>query len=295
MDLGRERTDQAGSPAWPARACAHVTAYELLDLAQSRPEPAGAGPTLRLPREAKRHDWPEVVLLLNYALHAASQPRGGDTSAHLAEMFIATDAADDTADDTPLRALCLATRAERSTHSPSTVAAEEAALARAVALLDEEGGSPVDRPVADIACALGYQSRELWELEEEMYLRATHELQTRVPAPFDRAQELTRRVVVINRLEAHSAWACALMEMGDRDTARQRARQLNDLDPADRARLPQQWLWDLGAGRVPPQRDRLGPRADVLPPGDGPSGRFDPAGIPLVRDARPGDSAPGRR
>lgn len=236
MDLWRERGEQAEAVTpWSARASAHVTADELVELAQSRHDPDRVRHLLR---EASRRGWHEVVLLLNYALLSASQPAGGDFSAPLAEMFVAADAADDTA----LQALCLATQAERSAHSADLVAAEEAALARAVALLDEEGGSPVDRPAAYVACALGYQTRELWELEEEMYERASHELRTTLPAPFDRAQELTRRVVLVNRLEAHSAWACALMEMGDRDAARQRARRLKDLDPAELARLPEQWL-----------------------------------------------------
>jgi hypothetical protein len=240
MDLWRERGERAEAVTpWSARASAHVTAYELVELAQSRPDPDRVH---RLLREANRRGWHEVVLLLNYALLSTSQPVGGDFSAQLAEMFVAAEAADDTA----LKALCLATQAERSAHSADLVAAEEAALARAVALLDEEGGSPVDRPAAYVACALGYQTRELWELEEEMYQRASHELRTTLPAPFDQAQEMTRRVVLVNRLEAHSAWACALMEMGDRDAARHRARQL-DLDPAELARLPEQWLRDLWA------------------------------------------------
>jgi diguanylate cyclase (GGDEF)-like protein len=241
MDPGRARAEGAEEVTpWPARASAHVAAWELVQLAQSSPEPAEVH---RLLRTAKAHGWHEVVLVLNYALLAASQPVGEDISAQLAEMFVAAEAADDAA----LRALCLATRAERSAHSPNLVAAEEAALARAVALLDEEGGSPVDRPAAYIACALAYQARELWELEEEMYVRASHELSTRLPAPFDQAQELISRTVLTNRIEAHSAWACALMELGDRDGARQRAKQANDLDPAERERLPQQWRWDLWA------------------------------------------------
>jgi|NGEPerStandDraft_6_1074524.scaffolds.fasta_scaffold17373_1 diguanylate cyclase (GGDEF)-like protein len=225
---------------WAARADAHVAAYEMLELTQSRPEPAELHRHLR---EARRHGWHEVVLILHYALLTAAQPSGGDTGPHLATMFVAADAAEDTA----LTALCLATQAERSAHSPQSVPAEEAALARAVALLDEEGGSPVDRPTAYIGCALGYRARELWEMEEEMYARASEELRVPLAPPFDRAQEMISRAVLVNRLEAHATWACALMEIGDRDGARQRARRLKDLDPTDRARLPQQWLWDLWA------------------------------------------------
>ena len=224
-----------------ARAEAHVAAYELLERAQSEPDPAQLRRRLD---EAERNGWHEVRLLLNYALLATDALAGGvHAGSELTEMFAAAASADDTA----LLALCLATQAERSAHSPHTVQAEEAALARAVALLDEQGGSPVDRPTAYVACALGYQARGLWELEEEMYSRACAEIGARLPAPFDRAQELTARVVLANRFDARAAWACALTELGERSEAREVARQVHHIDPAARAAMPRQWQADLTA------------------------------------------------
>jgi diguanylate cyclase (GGDEF)-like protein len=233
VSVGGER-----SP-WSARAQAHVAAYELLERAQSEPDPAQVHRRLH---EAERNGWHEVKVLLHYALMATDAMAGGGNSiVELTEMFAAAEAADDTA----LLALCLATRAERSAHSPHTLQEEEAALARAVALLDEEGGSAVDRPTAYVACALGYQARGLWELEEEMYVRACTELSARLPAPFDRAQDLTARVVLANRFDACAAWACALMELGARGDAREVARQVHSVDPAARSSMPWQWQADL--------------------------------------------------
>ena len=158
------------------------------------------------------------------------------------------DAEAEAADDDALRALVVATRGELPERDGGDgPAAPDAALARAVALLDDGRGSAVHRPVAYIACGLGYGHRNLWELEEEMYERADEALTVPLPPGLDATRLFNRRVVALNRSEAHAAWTCALAEAGLTGDARRRAADRRRL-PADLVdALPPQWLRDHAA------------------------------------------------
>jgi diguanylate cyclase (GGDEF)-like protein len=221
-----------------ARGAAHVAAYEMLELSQNEYAADRITPLLA---EAEANEWFEVVFMLRYALLARVMPAGGDPGDHLAAMFTAARAADDLA----LTALSLATQAEHSAYDPASGQEDEGTLARAVAMLEGRGGSPVDRPTAYVACGLAYQARGLWELEEEMYARAAAELTVPLPPPLDRAQELTGRVVLINQLEAQLAGACALFEIGERDRARAYAGRRPEPTAEQLRHLPRQFARDL--------------------------------------------------
>jgi diguanylate cyclase (GGDEF)-like protein len=226
------------------RAAARTTAYQLLErLRGERSTPEHEARALL--SEADQNDWPDVACVLHYALLAQVMPVGGDASTQLRAMFEAATAAADPA----LVALCLATEAELAAYVPDVSPQAEGGLARAVALLDEGRGSPVDRPCAYVACGQAYQARGLWELEEEMYAQASQELRCPLPAPLDRVQRLTRRVVLVNRLEVNAAWACALMELGERRTARELAQRRTDPTAEELADLPEQWQRDVAAVR----------------------------------------------
>ena len=232
----------AGQPGWsPVHAQAVVAGYALLEASQ-------AGPLGRdrdeLLATALTRGWHDVALLAHYATFANLLLVGGDAHGVLDRMSAQAELAADDA----LRALVVATRGElpEREHGDGP-AAPDAALAQAVALLDDGRGSAVHRPVAYIACALGYGQRNLWELEEEMYARADEALGVPLPDGLGPTRAFNRRVVAVNRVEAHAAWTCALAEAGLLSDARRRAAARRPLDPAVLADLPPQWRHDSAA------------------------------------------------
>jgi diguanylate cyclase (GGDEF)-like protein len=122
-------------------------------------------------------------------------------------------------------------------------------LARAVAMLDEAtatdlaelGMRAVELPACFVECGQAYHQLGLWELEEEMYVRAAAALEIPVDDAVRPVGVFTRRVLVVNRLEATAALACALVEIGERETARQVAAARLRPTPAERADLPPGW------------------------------------------------------
>jgi diguanylate cyclase (GGDEF)-like protein len=226
------------SAADPAHSEAVVAGYALLE--QSQSGPLGTGATDLLDRAAA-HGWHDVALLVHYSVYAHALLNGDDPVELIDRMEVEAEGADDDA----LRALVVATRGELPERDRGEgPAAPDAALARAVALLDDGRGSAVHRPVAYIACGLGYGHRNLWELEEEMYERADEALAVPLPPGLEGTRLFNRRVVALNRSEAHAAWTCALAEAGLTDDARRRAADRRGL-PADVVQdLPPQWLRD---------------------------------------------------
>ncbi|HEY6794882.1 MAG TPA: GGDEF domain-containing protein [Kineosporiaceae bacterium] len=224
-----------------ARLVAHVAAYELVVTSQNECAEDRIAPLLEL---AGAKDWPEVAFVLHYARLVRVRVAGGVVDEHLAAMFTTADAADDLA----LLALALAAQAS-STPSDTGDGEDDGALVRAVTMLEEAPGAPVDRLVAYVQCGQAYQSRGLWELEEEMYARASAELAHPSPPKLGGVLELCRRVVLMNRLEAQLAGACALLELGERGDARAYARRRQEWSDAEHRALPHQFARDMAAVR----------------------------------------------
>jgi diguanylate cyclase (GGDEF)-like protein len=222
-----------------ARATAHRAAYELVVISQNECAEDRIAPLLQ---QAGSNDWPEVAVMLHYARLARARR---DIGVHLEAMFAAATAADDAV----LLALCLATQATGAGSYPDGGQEDEGSLGRAVAILADCAGSPVDRLIAYVQCGQAYQARALWELEEEMYDRAFAELSVPVPAPLERVQVLSRRVVLMNRVEAQLAGACALLELGEREAARAYARHRQEWTDAEERALPHQFTRDVTAVR----------------------------------------------
>jgi len=201
-----------------AQELAHARAYELIELVQARPETDEVDAALA---EAERRGWLDVSMLLHYARYLQAGVQGEDSRPELERMFGLAEASGDTV----LQALALGSRAERRPGPSRSVDADasDADLARAVAMLEEGRGSLVDRPNAYVACATAYSDRGLWELEEQMYVRASVDLGSELPPPLDGTQASLRRVVEVNRQETLLTWSCALFELGQRDAAADQA------------------------------------------------------------------------
>jgi diguanylate cyclase (GGDEF)-like protein len=225
----------------PEHARAAVAAYALLEQAQTGPVGPQSRALLDLARSAGWHD---VACLVHYAEYARLELACDDLGEALAGMITHAERSGDDA----LVALVSATRGE--VPDPDVEAASdegERDLAQAVAILDDGRGSPAHRPLAYVACALGYSARGLWELEEEMYARAAAALDVRLDPTLDLTQPFTRRVVAINRAAAYAAWACGLAEAGHREAARQRARSRVRLTADVMDDLPRQWARECDA------------------------------------------------
>ncbi len=252
--------------AWTAEhAQAVVEGYALLEQSQAGPLTPRACALLQ---RAEEHGWDDVAVLVHYARFANAVLLGEPTDGHLSAM----DRHAERSGDDSLRALLLATLDEQPGRDADLEGDEpDVRLAQAVAILDDGNGSAVHRPVAYIACGLGYGQRDLWELEEEMYARVEAALEIPLPPPLDATVEFNRRVVANNRPESHAAWTCALVEVGLLDEARRHAAARPRLSDAARAGLPAQWVREndavqylLAAVAGEPEPEPLGSlRADL--------------------------------
>jgi diguanylate cyclase (GGDEF)-like protein len=229
-----------GDDAWTA---ARVEAYELMEIAQARP---GTGQVRRALLGAEQQGWPDVALLLHYALFAQATLAGEDPRPALGWMQALARQVGDPA----LDALVLASSAELGWRGDAELSASaDRDLARAVALLEEGGGSRLDRPTVWIQCSQAYHQLDLWELEEEMLARAAAETEQ----PWSERVESVRldaaRTVAFNRVEAAVPQVCALAELGEWEQAAALAGQALRLARANRDQLPPDWLGEVEAMR----------------------------------------------
>lgn len=246
------RASRATSPALPAdRLAARIMAHALLEQTQVSPDPVLVD---RLLDHACGRGWGEVEVLSlhNQLIHACL------TRAHHDEVRARSDAllaVARTTDEEVLVALALASRAlsvDDVEHPESLTEDLPGCLSRAVALLDDvAAGDPaeiglrgLELPMAYVECGQAYHRWNLWELEEEMYVRAAAALDLPLGEPMTEVSAFTRRVLVINRLESHTSLACALLELGDRDGAARVAAARPHPTPEERADLPGAWRWE---------------------------------------------------
>jgi diguanylate cyclase (GGDEF)-like protein len=246
-----ERARASGLP--PDRLGARMLAHALLEYTQVETDPELID---KLIAEARAIGWGEVEVLLLHcqllcrALRNEPQDRIRESSDAM------VSAAQATADEIFI-ALSLAARALFVVHAenPDTLGEDDGELlGRAVSMLDDvlDSGSAlglraVELPVCYVEVGQAYHRMGLWELEEEMYAKASGTLGFPLPLAARHVHQLTRRVLVINRLENATALACAMIEMSDREGARHVAAVAVRPTDAERADLPPMWQWEVRA------------------------------------------------
>src|SRR5690349_5351320 len=247
------------------RVAARVLAHALIEQTQVAP---CAELVDSLAVQAEAAGWGEVQVLLLHSRLIGGSLQG----ARYEEIRRSSDAmlaAAESTGDEILLGLALASRAGflMDADRPESTADDVGwLLARAVAMLDdvadtepaELGLRAVELPACFVECGQAYHRQGLWELEEEMYVRAAEALDIPLPRAVAPVGEFTRRALVVNRLEGAAALTSALLEIGRREAARQVAAAAVRPGPAERAGLPPGWgdevhalerLLDVVAGR----------------------------------------------
>ena len=238
----------------PDRLAARVLAHALIEQTQVSPSPDLMD---RLAQQAGAAGWGEVQVLL---LH--SRLIGGSLlGARYEDIRLSSDAmlaAAEATGDEILLGLALASRALFLVDADRPESAGDDVgwlLARAVAMLDdvadtdpaELGLRAVELPACFVECGQAYHRQGLWELEEEMYVRAAEALEIPLPEVVRPVGTFTRRVLVVNRLESTTALISALLEIGRREAARQVAATAVRPSPAELADLPPGWVDEVRA------------------------------------------------
>jgi diguanylate cyclase (GGDEF)-like protein len=220
------RAEVAGLPS--DRLAARVLAHSMIEQTQVDPRPTLVD---RLAERARALGWGEVHVLFQHSrlIHAS---RSGERYEQIRDCSDAMLAAADGTGDEVLIGLALASRACFLIDADRPESGGEdigGMLARAVAMLDdaadtdpaELGLRAVELPACFVECGQAYQRQGLWELEEEMYVRAAEAVAIPLPAAVSLVAGFTRRALVINRLESAAALTSALLEIGLREEARQ--------------------------------------------------------------------------
>lgn len=196
------------------RVEARLAAFRLVSEAQTRDDVIADLATAQ--REAVCEGWPEVERILLYADAVRASWLSEDTALSRIEALLERSERDE---DDPLRAAALAMSAEhryRLGASAGDADRSDGDLALATALLELPHGPPMERLSAFICCASAYAERELWELEAEMYTKAT--------ALLPLCGEMSTLVVLHNRPFTHLYASCSLQEVDEVEEARQQCR-----------------------------------------------------------------------
>jgi len=144
--------------------------------------------------------------------------RDGATAEHLEDLIRrSTDAGDNI-----MLALGLALRSDQGFSGSSPLRAElrEADLARAVVLLEQSEGGPLERVSAHTAVAIAFGNRWLFELADDQYAAAIAVGEARP----DQDLDLVLVAVMFNLAEAVVSWASMLRQLGDNEAVAERWR-----------------------------------------------------------------------
>ncbi len=240
------RGDAGGLP--PDRLAARVLAHALIEQAQVTPRPDYVG---RLAEQARVAGWGEVrVMLLHCQLIGRSLQGAGRPA--LRETSDAMLSAAQAVGDEILIALAMASRAlfvVGIVHPNGLGDDVSDLLTQAAAMLhdamESNGGSlglrALELPASYVECGQAFHRLGLWELEEEMYVRAAAALELPLPEQVRVVPSYTRRALVVNRLESAVALASAMLEVGLREPARRVAADAVRPSPAQRDDLPPVW------------------------------------------------------
>jgi diguanylate cyclase (GGDEF)-like protein len=248
-DVSLARAEVSGLP--PDRLAARMLAHALIEQTQVTPRPELID---RLIDEAETTGWGEVLVQLLHSrlLLRSLQGAGGEALREASDAMIGAARA---SSDEILIGLALSARALFLMDEYSDEPGEDPTdlLARAVAMLDDAfysedgtlGARGLELQAAYVECGQVLHRLALWELEEEMYVRAAEALDLPLPAEVAEVRDLTRRVLVVNRLEGATALACALLEVGERNRARAVAGDAARPTTAERADMPALWAIEM--------------------------------------------------
>ncbi len=231
------------------RVAAWIEAFRLVLAAQEEPKPDRAEIDALI-ETADRNRWTEVSLRARSAaiLHVLSG--GGRPQPIIEEMCRGADMSGEPI----LVASALAFRSSIaltvSTDGPAATAAAEVDLIRAVVLLEQGGGDPLERVSAHTGCGIGFRALGLWELASTHY-RAAAEVDpiAEAPdlAPYAADVAAMRRRIVYNVVDLETNRACALRVAGDSAASCAHAAQATlDFEAiCDDGSWPASWVDDL--------------------------------------------------
>lgn len=222
-----------------ARRAAYLEAYDLMEAVQSGDHVSALARLPQAVERAERVSWGEVAFVLAAAeiVHLITRPSGPPPSREVLDALLRR------AEELELRAftaMALGLRALGASATGAT-ASLPADASRAVALLDDEQQSALDRCTAYVVIAASLNTLLLWELVDELYTRAA-ELGPLCDAPAQTAAVATNRA--LTRLE----WAFALLENGDDPAASSQLARVSELLPLVLAeKLPVLWRHNVEA------------------------------------------------
>lgn len=207
-----------------ARHEAHVRAFRLIHDLQA--ELPGAVDELReLADHAEAQGWDEVIRACVYGEAVRAWfTRDGDAAIAINELIERSDKERDPV----MLALGLALRCNQAfvgVQNPALAAAREADLARAVVLLEEAEGGPLERISAYTAIGIAFQDRWLFELSDAQYLAGLEVGRAEPPGSVD----FLLSPIMFNLAEAHVCLAAMLRQIGDEEGVAQRWRSWNAL------------------------------------------------------------------
>jgi len=182
-------------------------------------DPTAAGELSRLRKLAEAKGWDAVERACLFGEVVMAWFARGQ---HLAAAIEALRQRSESDDDHVMVALALALRADGSPtgDGPFLAAAPDADLARAVVILEGEGGGVLERITAHTACGIAFGNRWLWELGNEQYTAALAIGAEQEPAALD----FVLAPIAFNRCEDQVAWAGALRQLGDTGAVAERRR-----------------------------------------------------------------------
>lgn len=199
------------------RAAARTRAFRLIQDIQAA-VPTAAAELEVLARLAAERGWSETVRagLFGRAVDAWFR-REGNVDAAVAALIERCEADEDAV----MLAVALALRSDPGfgggAAAPAGVSGEED-LARAVVLLEQAEGAPLECITAHTACGIALAGRWLFELADEQYAAALAVGASEPPGSVD----FLLAPVMFDRAELHLAWASLLRQLGEREAVVER-------------------------------------------------------------------------
>lgn len=221
---------------------ARLQAYHLMEQAQTEEHEGVRDRLMELAADSEREGWPDAAQLATTGVvlyDLVHSPDRQTVEYEVADLVNRARGLDAPA----LQAIALAIRAicAGAVHdSPSLL--EDAG--RAVALVEREDLSALDRCFAWVLCAGAYNTVGLWELADELYDRAA------LLAPMCE-EPVQQAAVVVNRFLIRITWAAALFEVGEEEEALIQVRRAGTaVRSALRTRgLPRLWRLNASTAR----------------------------------------------